>query len=197
MNNKTAIELLQLLDKTIDEYTTDVDGLLGEDTSDIDDIAHQIAEAFTKRNLSSKFDIPVREIHISSRYWYNVYTYPETTHIGMYGKGRGEISWPDGGEQPNNEWLYVVKFPTGAYIFGEGYPTEVFNTFFNELKGFNPKYIDTANSALYFDGKNAGEVYSNLKDIYLKYKAEVQKELDRKRIAKLKAELEKLEGSGE
>ncbi len=195
MSNKKAIELLLLLRKTIDTFTEqNTGGVLYEDIAFIDKV---LDAAFGKRNLSSKFNIPVHEIHTSSRYWYNVYTYPETTHIGFYGEGEGEISWPDGGEQPNKEWLYVVKFPTGAHIFGEGYPTEVFNAFFNELKGFNPKYIDTANSALYFDGKNAGEVYANLKDIYLKHKAEVQKELDRKRIAKLRAELEKLEASGE
>ena len=157
----------------------------------------RLHEELDRHQLSENFDIPVDALSLVGDEWYNVYTYPETTHIGMYGKGRGEISWPDGGEQPSNEWLYVVKFPTGAYIFGEDYPKETFNAFFSELKAFNPKYTDTANSALYFDGKNAGEVYRNLKDIYLKHKAEVQKELDKKRIAKLKAELEKLEGGGE
>lgn len=192
MNNKKAIELLQKLTTVTGKYDYSCA------TWELKNLISRLHEELDRHQLSENFDIPVDALSLVGDEWYRIRAYPEEQYLGYYGNGNNrEVSWSDDDRQPEDEWLFTLKFSSGAYIFGEDYPKETFNAFFNELKEFSPKYIDTVNSALYFDGKNAGEVYRNLKDIYLKHKAEVQKELDKKRIAKLKAELEKLEGSGE
>lgn len=102
------------------------------------------------------------------------------------------ISWSDDGRQPENEWLYIVTFTTGAYIFGKSYPTEVFQSFFTELKQFEPKYCDTANKSLYFTPDKAKAVYESFWEIFNRHKAMVEGELKKNRKAKLLEELKKL-----
>jgi hypothetical protein len=114
--------------------------------------------------------------------------------IGLYGeKYNRTISWSDDGIQPEDERLYVISFPTGAYIFGRDYPTKTFNGFFNELKSYGPKYLDTTNHNLYFTHDKAKEVHENFKEIYKKYNLLVDEELKEQKIESLKKELEKLE----
>lgn len=103
------------------------------------------------------------------------------------------ISWSDDGNQPDNELLLKIGFPTGAYIFGEDCLTEVFNKFFVELKSYSPKYSDTVNHCLYFTMDNAKFVYNAYKEIYNKYSEQAKYYREEKRIADLKKELEKLE----
>src|SRR5690554_8079169 len=103
------------------------------------------------------------------------------------------ISWSDDGRQPENEWLYVISFPTGPYVFGEEYPEETFRAFFAELKQFEPKYCDTANKTLYFAPDKAKAVYESFWEIYNRYKAMVDSELKKKRKAELLEELKRLE----
>ena len=41
--------------------------------------------------------------------------------IGLFGrKHKRTISWSFDGRQPEDEYLFKVSFPTGAYIFGDG-----------------------------------------------------------------------------
>lgn len=103
------------------------------------------------------------------------------------------IGWPDDGRQPENEWLYVITFPTGAYIFGRSYPTELFQSFFTELKQFEPKYCDTANKSLYFTPDKAKAVHESFWEIFDRHKAMVEGELKKKRKAELLEELKTLE----
>lgn len=106
----------------------------------------------------------------------------------------GEISCSDDKKQPNDgELLLYIRFPTGAYIFGDHYPKELFNDFFDELKTFEPKYTDTMNSSLYFSMDKAGKFYNNFKKILNKYH-DKNKEIYKKiRAEELRKELEKLE----
>ena len=190
VENKLAITLLEVLQKEIDDVASAV-----ELDDDIKSIESYIVKARDKRLISSKFNIPCAEIYLVSNQWYQVYASPEDIYLGFFDGVQRSIGCSDNRKQPDNEWLCKVGFCTGAYIFGQEYPTETFNAFFEELKTFNPNYIDTPNHSLYFDAENAGEVYRNLRIIYNKYKAEVQKELDKKKVAKLRAELEKLENN--
>lgn len=103
------------------------------------------------------------------------------------------IGWSDDGRQPENEWLYVITFPTGAYIFGQSYPTETFQSFFTELKQFEPKYCDTANKSLYFTPDKAKAVHESFWEIFNRHKTVVGSELKKKRKAELLEELERLE----
>lgn len=103
------------------------------------------------------------------------------------------ISWSDDDRQPENEWLYVISFPTGAYIFGQSYPTEIFQSFFLELKEFGAKYCDTANSSLYFSPDKAKSVYESFWEVYNRHEAMVEGEMKKKRKAELLEELKALE----
>ena len=115
--------------------------------------------------------------------------------IAKYGKDYYRIiSWSDDGRQPDNEWLYVISFPTGAYVFDSDYPKDTFNTFFNELKKYAPKYVDTANKSLYFSASNAKIAHNNFYEIFNKYKNLAAAENKKRRAEKLRKELEKLEG---
>lgn len=113
--------------------------------------------------------------------------------IGLYGADHNRtISWPDDGKQPDNEWLYVISFPTGAYIFDKEYPQIIFQEFFNELKEYSPKYIDSANHNLYFTSEQSKEVHDDFHEVFKKYKSRVDKEIKTKKIYELQKELEKL-----
>ena len=103
------------------------------------------------------------------------------------------ISCPDNGKQPEDEWLYCIRFTSGAYVFSGQYPTETFNAFFQELKDFGTKYCDTVNHCLYFSPENAKEVYDNFWPIFNKYKGMVGEELKQRRKKELKEELAKLQ----
>lgn len=119
------------------------------------------------------------------------------TRVSLYGEGYNRaISWSDDGRQPENEWLFCISFPIKTNILGDyfkdEYPTETFSAFFNELKGFGPKYIDSANKALYYTESSSKAVYDNFWAILNRYKALVKDELLHKRKKELEEELAKL-----
>ena len=120
--------------------------------------------------------------------------------IAKYGEDYNRtISWSDDGRQPDNEWLYVISFPTGAYVLGDypnDYPKDTFNTFFNELKKFVPKYVDTENHSLYFSASNAKIAHNNFYEIFNKYKNLATVENKKRRAEKLRKELDELEVEG-
>jgi hypothetical protein len=118
--------------------------------------------------------------------------------IGSFGeKHRRTISWLDEGEQPVDEVLLKIGFPTGPYIFGGDYPEDLFKRFFAELKGYGPKYSDSTNRALYFTPETAKDVFNNFNDILEKYIEINKQEFKQRKIDKMKAELEKLEENSE
>jgi hypothetical protein len=133
--------------------------------------------------------------------WYQKYlTYDCKADVGLYKESNGrQISWSDDGRQPENEWLCLISFPTGAYIFGNifknEYPKETFNKFFEELKSYGTKYCDTNNHKLYFTSDVAHKVVKDFPEIFKKYKAMCQEEYDRQCVKELEAELSKLKGN--
>ena len=134
-----------------------------------------------------------------SRYSYDGYVeVSDYEFIAKYGEDYDRtIAWPDDDQQPDDEWLYVISFPTGAYVLGDyrdgNYPKDIFNTFFNELKKYEPKYVDTANNTLYFSASNAKIAHDNLYEIFNKYKNLATVENKKRKAEKLRKELEKLE----
>jgi hypothetical protein len=102
------------------------------------------------------------------------------------------ISWEDEGRQPEDELLFTVSFGTGAYIFGDDYPVELFKEFFLELKSYSPKYIDTVNKCLYFSMDNAKEIFNKYPEILKKWHEKNKEDAKERKIKKLKDELEKL-----
>ena len=121
-------------------------------------------------------------------------------HITMakYGEAhRRTISWSDDDRQPDDEWLYQISFPTGAFIFGEHYPQETYQKFFLELKTYKPKYADTKNNNLYFSPSNASKVHEDFDSIFKKYGQMAREEVIKKIIADKEAELARLKGVDE
>lgn len=116
--------------------------------------------------------------------------------ISKYGDERQIILWEDFGMQPENEWLYVVQFSSGAYFFGRDYPSSLFDEFFLELKQFGPKYIDTRNHTLYFSHDKARDVHENYHEILLHYRNKYDQLCKNKleKISLLEAELKQLRG---
>ena len=106
------------------------------------------------------------------------------------GNGRS-ISWPEGGKQPVNEWLYQIGFSTGAFIFGEDYDgqQQLFQDFFEELRTHKPDYEDLHNHILYWKIENAKEIMSQFKTILNKYRDRNKEELKVREINKLEAKL--------
>jgi len=122
--------------------------------------------------------------------------------IGLFGeKYMRTISWSVDGRQPEDEYLFTVSFPTGAYIFGDGgtfnkdYPAEFFQKFWLELKSYKPDYIDEANHCLYWKLENAKEAFNNYESVLKKYHDLNREDIKQRRIEKMKKELEQLENS--
>lgn len=90
-------------------------------------------------------------------------------HLTYIDSESTNISLEDNGKKPKGERLIKFSYPTGAYIFGDDYPTIFFEKFFFELKSFNPDYCDTTNSTLYFKLENAKEIFNNYDAILKKY----------------------------
>lgn len=108
--------------------------------------------------------------------------------------GGAEISWSDDRRQPIDEWVYVISFPEGPFIFGEDYDYQkpLFIEFFNELKNYSPDYLDTNNHKLYWNVKNAKNIFNDFNEIFKKYKEKNRSELKEREIKKLEVKLLKL-----
>ena len=125
--------------------------------------------------------------------WYTIDGY---RNIGLFGPEHNRtISWSDDGEQPVDEWLYRIAFPTGAYIFGQDYLTDTFGNFFEELVDFRPKYTDTTNHVLYFSAKKAKAIHEKFSEVLKRHAGLVQDERDARRLVELRKELATLEAS--
>lgn len=94
--------------------------------------------------------------------------------------------------QPIDEILLQVSFSTGAYIFGDDYPKELFESFFEELKTYNYKYIDKLNNNLYFTLENSKDVFNNFNEIFKKYREIHRNNYKQRQIKKLEKELQTL-----
>lgn len=141
------------------------------------------------QKISEEFGIPIPSDFCNTD-WIDLGYHHQ---IGVYG-GERKIYSPDNGIQPQEgERLYRMSFPTGAYTLGAEYPTQTFKAFFEELKSYQPKYVDSNNSSLYFTADKAGAAYKAFPTLLEKYKAQAEAEVKQKKIEKLRTELAKLE----
>lgn len=112
-----------------------------------------------------------------------------------------EIPWPDDGKQPSPGWYLVISFPCGAYTLNKDYPEQSFNKFFEELKCFGAKHVDTRNHGLYFtldeNPEPARKVYKAYNDLFKKYYDMGKEEVLQAKIAQAEAELARLRSEGE
>jgi hypothetical protein len=119
--------------------------------------------------------------------------------ISRYGiKTTRRVTNVDDFIQPEDEYLLNISFSTGPYIFGYGdifdkdYPVDFFNKFFDELKSYNPDYIDVLNRSLYWKLDNAKDIFNNYESILEKYHKLNKEDIKQRKILKLQKELESL-----
>ena len=179
--------------KTIDKYTELIQALEKHKDLDIGEL-HKLISIIDGRlfaaELEEKYGLKTDHSKFWNRDYINLNNY---VGIFKYGEGtRRSISWSDDDTQPGDEYLYAIQFSTGAYIFGEDYPTEIFNKFFVELKSHKPDFCDSHNHGLYWRLENTQQINDKFQDI-LKHWSEVNRE-DAKRRKKeaLQKEIEKL-----
>lgn len=108
-------------------------------------------------------------------------------------KYRRTISWSVDGRQPEDEIMLVLSFPTGAYIFGDSYPTELFARMWEEIKSYDFKYLDDVNHNVYFSLDVAAPIANGFRDILNKYYKIFKDEANLRRAEELRRELAKLE----
>ncbi len=141
--------------------------------------------------LKEKYGLNIDEKSVRSFDWVEC---GEHCYIGWFGdKYSRKVSWSDDGKQPKDEQLVIFKFPTGAYIFGEDYPTDLFQKFFLELQSFAPDYSDSHNHCLYFNINRAKDVFNSFSGLLKKYYEINKEDAKQRRIKKMKDELSKLE----
>lgn len=157
---------------------------------DIDDLRRKAKCHLFGIKLKEEYGLNIDPKEIYSLDWIRFGGYKTIAWWGE--KYNRAIHWSDDGSQPDNELLLRISFPTGAYIFGDDYPTELFQKFFTELKSYNPKYIDSVNQALYFSMDNAKNVFNNLDSILEKYREMYKKDVRKRKIREMEEELEKL-----
>lgn len=140
--------------------------------------------------LQEKYGLDINPLDIHSL---DYICFGDHRSIGWWGeKYRRTISWSDDGKQPEDELLLCLGFSTGAYIFGDDYPVELFQEFWQELKTYNFKYIDTTNKNLFFSMENAGKIFNEFPVILKRYSEINRGQAKERQIKKLQAELEVL-----
>jgi hypothetical protein len=157
---------------------------------DYDDLEQKSKYHLFGLELKEKYGLNIEPRDILSLEWNKFGKY---LSIGLYGeKYRRTIAWSDDDKQPEDELLIVVGLSTGAYIFGDDYPQELFQQFWHELKNYNPKYSDTTNHYLYFTLEGGAKLFNEFNDILKKYYEFNKEDSKRRKIKKLQDELEKL-----
>ena len=160
---------------------------------DVDDLERTANHHLFGIELKEKYGFDIDPKRIQSLDWVKLGDY---MYVSKWGKTNGRtISWPDNDKQPKDELLLQICFSTGAYIFGEDYPQDLFEEFFLELKTYNPSFIDTNNKGLYYSMNNASVIHNKFNSILSKYIQKHKENAKQRQIIKLKADLEKLEQS--
>lgn len=163
--------------------------------------AARALEAESKRHLfgvmlSEKYGLNVDPTGVTSTEWVRI---DEYCSVSVFGKKHNRtISWPDDGRQPyDGEILLCISFPTGAYIFGDDYKREYFESFFDELKNIGPKYIDRANHSLYYEIGVAKKACNAMNALYKKYREGADRERIRLEVEDMKRKISEYESEEE
>lgn len=117
----------------------------------------------------------------------------DNVHLTFIDSETSTISWEDEGRQPKGERLIKFSYSIGAFIFGGDYPTIFFNKFFEELKSYNPDYIDTVNHSLYFKLENAKDIFNNYDTIIKKYYELNHEDAKQRKIKALESQIQELQ----
>lgn len=157
----------------------------------LEDIRIMCKKQLLAEGLNKKFGFNLSYKDIYSEDWIRVSNYYGDMGIGIWGVDYNRTI-SNIQEQPVNERLFSICFPTGAYIFGEDYPKELFNRFYSELETYNPKYNDKINHNLYFDLNNGAKIYKEYNNVLSKYRKEYYDGAKQRQIDELQRQIDKL-----
>ena len=163
------------LKQALEDITTLVNSNHMDTISGLNMLVRDAKEALKIANLYDKWRLNVRA------------TQMRNPHEIKYGIGIGTYSNIPNGPEINPTEMLKISFPTGAFIFGDNYDTELFEDFYKELHDVIPAYEDELNHALYYTIDNGSEAYEHYLQTYQKYK---KMAIDRKKQRIIK-ELEK------
>lgn len=180
-------DLLNKLKAVFDENTTPLSYRL-------ENMKRGIEGELSLLDLGEKLDADISHEHYS-----HYIRLTEYVALSLFWEGcEKEISWPDDGKQPSPGWYLVISFPCGAYTLNKDYPKQSFNKFFEELKCFGAKHVDTVNHSLYFsldeNPEPSRKVYKAYNDLFKKYYDMGKEEVLQAKIAQAEEELRKLKG---
>lgn len=180
MNYKESKEMYREILSILDNYSNDL-------IYDIEDLKQKSECHLFGLKLKEVYGLDIDPKRIDSTEYIRVGQYMS---ISMWGeKYSRTISWSDDDRQPEDELLLRIVFPTGAYIFGDDYPTDLFQKFFNELKSYSPKYTDSANKDLFWAMDNAKGIFNKFNDILKKYQDLNKEDYKHRKIKELEEQL--------
>lgn len=83
-----------------------------------------------------------------------------------------------------------IRFPSGAYFFGDDYDTELFNEFFALLSSdTNPLCIDTPNHALLYAESDSKQALAKLNELVEAYNEKYEERFRERRVKELERQL--------
>lgn len=180
---KACEEILEVINKHKDIFDIDI-------SYEVKDLDYRLKAYIFGLELKESYGLNVNHKDIRST---DFTRFNDYVRIGAYGKKHNRtISWSSDGRQPEDEVLLVISFSTGAYIFGDDYPTELFKEFFLELKTYKPDYVDDANKALYWKIENAKDIFNSFESILDKYNEVNKKDIKIREIERLQKKIQEL-----
>lgn len=162
-----------------------------EECNILEDIKTMCEKQLLAEELNSKFGFNLSYKDICCEDWIKISNYYGDMGIGIWGVDYNRTIC-NIQEQPINERLFSICFPTGAYIFGEDYPKKLFERFYSELETYKPKYNDKINHDLYFDLDNGAKIYKEYENILRKYQKEHNDGAKQRKIEELQKEIDRL-----
>jgi len=141
-----------------------------------------------------KYHIVVNAEHLSidNGFWINVPVRLGNMYIGLFGE-KYNRDVLNNTQDTDEEILLTIQFHTGAFVFGEDYPTEFFEKFYAEIKTYKPKYCDDLNKSMYFSMENAANIFEDYRGICDKYIKENRNDLLQRRAEQLRKEATQIE----
>lgn len=188
--NEDKVNVKELCENTI-SLLKELKDVAGDEHSMISSTIKHVETIIISENLKERYGIEIKPRYIRSEENIFIDGYYEYGNIKIRKLKKGDIL--NSKKQPNDELLFIFEYPTGAYIFGEKYFPELFKDFFEELKTYNPKYIDKPNSYLYFEMEDGCKLFNEYNAICGKYQDRYYQLKKEEEIKKLKMKLEKLE----
>jgi hypothetical protein len=182
MDSKTLYKdkaVYQKLEKIIKKY----------DLPQLSDIAYQINKMIEHCKLYEKWGINYWEWGYSINKFCNASFIKRSPYSNEYKKNQA---------LGTDREYFLIYFPTGAYIFGDEYYSDLFCEFFDKLVEITqPFYVDELNHELYYTEENAGKANDAVEPLYKEYKEKYQLLKKERKIKELKAQLAEMENDNE